>query len=308
MPPVSRTAPPAARLARKVRSSVVYCNEKYACNSDRAKASFTCEQCRTDQCVECERHLHELSRFAFHDRRRIKSVSADQLCDAPGSVGCQSQNLADLVCQDCNWRRYCFDCDMKVHRGRPLSTHRRMSVESTTVASPLLQDQGSVETSTFSSIDNADVTLATEHDNSLFLSFPGAQLDEMTAEAQSVVQVTPSDVTSLLYHSLPSADHQVVPAVGSVQYSPVDEHVGKLNGTGSSEQKSEQSVAAIISLDPSSCEPSALNCRKSSNSSIQHLASSLQGSVISPQCDDTSAKSFQLANHNEALMVSRKIW
>jgi hypothetical protein len=197
---------------------------------------------------------------------------------------------------------------MKVHRGRPLSTHRRMSVESTTVASPLLQDQGSVETSTFSSIDNADVTLATEHDNSLFLSFPGAQLDEMTAEAQSVVQVTPSDVTSLLYHSLPSADHQVVPAVGSVQYSPVDEHVGKLNGTGSSEQKSEQSVAAIISLDPSSCEPSALNCRKSSNSSIQHLASSLQGSVISPQCDDTSAKSFQLANHNEALMVSRKIW
>jgi len=288
MPAASRSGPPAARSARKVRSSVVYCNEKYACSSDRSKASFTCEQCRTDQCEECEHRLHELTRYTFHDRRRIVPPPADSLCDPPGTLGCQSRNLADLICQDCNWRRYCFDCDVKTHRGKPASTHHRVPADSIVVPNEYSKED---EVACLM-LDISDGCVS-DNSNSLFVSLTNTEEREIGAAGESLSPMVAAELTSLLYVSLPNDAEGLTTAVSSVQPS-------RNTDSNETKHKLDQSPAAIL--------PDEADVSNDEQSS--YLTASLQGSILSPQFDDIDigSKAFQLADNREILMVRNKVF
>lgn len=110
------------RGARKARSSIVLCSEKYSCVADRAEAAYECDHCRSFQCAACEGRLHEIARHSFHERRKLVRPPPDKLCQQPS---CDERNFADVKCESCGLR-LCFDCDRKTHLTR--KTHRRIPI------------------------------------------------------------------------------------------------------------------------------------------------------------------------------------
>lgn len=111
-----------ARGARKARSSIVFCSEKYSCVADRAEAEYECDHCRSFQCSACEGRLHEIARHSFHERKRLVRPPPDKLCQQPS---CDERNFADVKCESCGLR-LCFDCDRKTHLTK--KTHRRIPI------------------------------------------------------------------------------------------------------------------------------------------------------------------------------------
>jgi hypothetical protein len=309
MPATGRSGPPAARTARKVRSSVVYCNEKYACAKDRAEAVFVCEQCRTNQCENCEQQLHNLSKYAYHDRIRIPVVNPDRLCGQPESNGCNPRNYADVVCEDCDWRRFCFNCETKVHRGR-LSSHRRLPFSESLFTPPLVMGRDNCPVNESVAVIPADGLVSrynNENDNSLFVSvLNGQEHCEDIAICSS-----PTNEQSLLYLSLPdiqegeyiqSKGDNALSDCASVLRTAVTDQVSSDCFTDAQSDQLDCIVSEGMAI--TNGYQSSVNVQSvgSKSNGLLGVTTSLQSSIVSPQ-DEDNQTSFLLANQLEELMV-----
>lgn len=104
-------------------SSKSYCEEKIACDGDYTEAEFSCVECGTLQCEACEGRLHELSKYLFHDRRRLQLPPQNELCQ----LSCTERNYADVKCEDCRLQ-FCNECFQKMHSNGKRSQHTVVSV------------------------------------------------------------------------------------------------------------------------------------------------------------------------------------
>lgn len=287
------TFQPTGAPDKKVRCSVTLCNEEYACAVGReAEASFTCEQCRTNQCTECERRLHELSRYADHNRHPLVPPDPNALCNSPSSICCRPRNFADLVCDDCdNQGRFCFDCDARYHISQPLSTHRRRPCEEylarrnyeTTRVHNESNSPVSDDSLPYFSLPNSSAVVCQNIDNhnSALASC------QSTADLNDAKKATPRHFTSNTNKK--SAD-------GSKCF-----RGARLNNSLSDKPLS-ASDSAIIDVQT---DTQANYKQPISNWHSLKLASNLEESLMIPLCnDDMCMKSFELANHNGTLLVS----
>ncbi|XP_035211924.1 zinc finger FYVE domain-containing protein 1-like isoform X2 [Stegodyphus dumicola] len=96
--------------ALKVRSSRNVCEERLACKGIKPYATFTCSECGSNQCEECEALLHEDFRLNLHSRQLITGPSAEELCEGD----CKDRNYADVTCSSCGCN-YCYVCDHIFH-------------------------------------------------------------------------------------------------------------------------------------------------------------------------------------------------
>lgn len=311
MPATGRTGPPAARAARKVRSSVVYCTERYACARDRAEAAFTCEQCRTDQCENCEQQLHDLAKYAFHDRIRIPAVRPERLCDQPETNGCTPRNFADVICEDCGGRRFCFNCEAKAHRGR-LSAHRRLPISESMFTQPSSNsgDADCLEDVAVVPVVDSELRCINENDNSLFLSLQ----NEPDHYEDTVITCSSNSEQSLLYLSLPSVqESQFMQSKSNCNsHNLTDESTTTVenefisdNFADAQADQSDLESSEVIPATSYSISSTGLLSNASKTDDALGLASSLQSSVLSPQDDEEV--SFLLANQKEQLMVCSTI-
>ncbi|XP_064621754.1 zinc finger FYVE domain-containing protein 1-like isoform X2 [Lineus longissimus] len=110
-----------SRRHQKSRSSKRFCEEKFACDGVRTEATFTCDECGTGQCAACEAKLHDISKFRYHDRKKIEVPPDHLLCQ---NFSCSERNYADLSCEECKLN-FCFFCDSKLHAVGRKKNHKR---------------------------------------------------------------------------------------------------------------------------------------------------------------------------------------
>lgn len=163
----------------RCRSSKRFCAEKLCCKSEKAEATFHCDDCNTDQCYDCVTSIHQHnSKFEFHDRSHIVPTSFELLCQistADSSRQCTGLNFADLHCEICNIN-FCFTCFEFYHRG-PRRTHRKTSFKDFKAR----ESQRNLETivKPISPVDTEDTSLT-------FVSCPQIQIDqEVTSSMDS---------------------------------------------------------------------------------------------------------------------------
>lgn len=94
----------------KARSSKIICDERLACRGKKPFAVYSCFECKSNQCGECEALLHEDFRLNLHKRTFIIGPPWEELCEGT----CEDRNFADLTCTVCN-RNYCYLCDHLFH-------------------------------------------------------------------------------------------------------------------------------------------------------------------------------------------------
>ena len=111
-------------MAKQCVSSKSYCEEKFSCDGDFVEAEYECGECGTLQCSACESSMHELSKFVFHDRRRIQLPPQDQLCQ----LSCSDRNFADVKCEDCHLQ-FCSDCFDKIHSNSKRKNHDTVELQ-----------------------------------------------------------------------------------------------------------------------------------------------------------------------------------
>ena len=114
----------------RTRSSRRRCQEKFCCLTEEAVAEFHCNQCKTDQCPDCETSLHKSKlEFSFHERQPIEPPPYEELCQIASllnNLDCEDRNFADLHCDICE-RNFCFQCFDVYHSTENRKTHRKLS-------------------------------------------------------------------------------------------------------------------------------------------------------------------------------------
>lgn len=120
----------ASKRKYRTRSSKRRCQEKFCCLTEGAVADFHCNQCKTDQCADCETSLHKSKlEFSFHDRLPIEPPPYEELCQIASllnNLDCEDRNFADLHCDICE-RNFCFQCFDVYHSVESRKTHRKLS-------------------------------------------------------------------------------------------------------------------------------------------------------------------------------------
>ncbi|XP_077868187.1 zinc finger FYVE domain-containing protein 1-like [Saccoglossus kowalevskii] len=100
------------------------CQEKFACSGD--PAVYECDECGTLQCDHCEKNLHQLPKFLFHDRQKLIHEQEQKMC----GVFCNPPNDAVIRCEECDIFM-CADCDAKLHSKGKKRTHERKIIQLT---------------------------------------------------------------------------------------------------------------------------------------------------------------------------------
>ena len=94
------------------QSSVVKCEERYACDARGPGAVIECEECGSKQCRVCDSAIHSSDRKRNHDRKALKEANKNELCQ---SETCLAKNYAQLICLDCSENKFCYPCFESTH-------------------------------------------------------------------------------------------------------------------------------------------------------------------------------------------------
>lgn len=121
----------AGKRRYRTRSSKRYCQEKFCCLTEGAIAEYHCNQCKTDQCQDCDLSLHKSKlEFGFHDRQQIEPPPYEELCQIASllsNLDCEDRNFADLRCENCD-RNFCLQCFDNYHNSKDSrKTHRKIT-------------------------------------------------------------------------------------------------------------------------------------------------------------------------------------
>ena len=113
------------KIVAKGTSSLVYCQERHSCRSEKTIAASYCKDCVTHQCVDCRREIHQLPAKEDHDIETIATPPPGKLCQ---NKACADVNFATVTCTPCQLN-YCNLCFAKLHsQGKKQAHHKKKFV------------------------------------------------------------------------------------------------------------------------------------------------------------------------------------